>query len=115
MKPNTDGHPIVSMLTEIRKYVETRIDLIQYKAIDKSAHLASTVISSVILLFGSFLAVFILTIGLSFLVGDLLGNTSYGFFAVGGFVLILVILLVVFRRRWLNAPITDNIIREIFN
>jgi uncharacterized membrane protein (DUF485 family) len=115
MKPNTDGHPIVSMLTEIRKYVETRIDLIQYKAIDKSAHLASSLISSVILLFGSFLAIFLLTFGAAFFVGELLGKTSYGFFAVGGFVLLLVILLIVFRRRWLNAPITDNIIKDIFN
>jgi hypothetical protein len=114
MKPNTDGHPVVSMLTEIRKYVETRIDLIQYKAIDKSAHLASSVISNVVLLFASFLVIFMLLSGLAFFVGDILGKTYYGFFAVGGFILLLVILMIVFRRRLLNS-ITDSIIKEIFN
>jgi hypothetical protein len=115
MKPNTDAHPIVSMWAEIRKYIETRFDLIQYKAIDKTAHLASSVISNVVLLFGSFLAIFMVMCGLAFLVGERLGKTSYGFFAVGGVLLIFVILLIAFRRRWLNAPITDNIIKEVFN
>jgi hypothetical protein len=115
MKSNTDGHPIVSMLSEIRKYIETRIDIIQYKAIDKSAHLISVVLSNVILLFGAFLGIFLLMFGLAFYIGEWLGKTYYGFFVVGGFIFVLVILLAIFRRKWLNAPINDDIIKHIFN
>ena len=115
MKPNTDGHPLISMFAEIQKYIETRIDLIQYKAIDKSAQLASGLLSNVVLIFSIFLTIFLLLFGLAFYVGDKLGKIYLGFFVVGGLMLMLVILLIIFHKRWLNNPINDDIIRHIFN
>ena len=115
MNSNTDAHPLGSLVTDFRKYIETRIDLIQFRAIDKSAHLVSGLLSNLILLSGSFLAVFLILCGLAYFIGEKLGKTYYGFFAVGGSVLIVLIPLLIFRRRWLAGRLADHIIREAFN
>lgn len=110
-----DEHPLVSMLNETRNYVETRIDLVQYKTIDKTSQIAGSLISSVILVMVGFLALLTLGFGLALLIGERLGKSYFGFFIVGAFILVLFLLLYGFRRQWMKIPMTDHFIRNIFN
>jgi len=60
-------------------------------------------------------AIFILNIGLSFWLGSLLGETWYGFFAVGGFYAVLAIVLIIFKKKWLKGPLNDVIVNKMLN
>jgi cytochrome c biogenesis protein CcdA len=110
-----DEHPLVSMLNETRNYVETRIDLVQYKTIDKTSRVAGSLLSSIILVAAGFLVMLIIGFGLALLIGERLGKPYYGFFVIGGIFLIFALLLYGFRREWMKTPITNHIIRNIFN
>lgn len=110
-----DEHPLVSMLNETRNYVETRIDLIQYKTIDKTSRVAGSLLTSIILVAVGFLVLLTIGFGLALFIGERMGKPYYGFFIIGGIFLILVLFLYGFRRQWLKTPITNHIIRNIFN
>lgn len=53
------------------------------------------------------LILFFVSLGLSFLIGNNLGSVSYGFFIMGGFYLILLILFSIFGRKLLERPILN--------
>src|SRR4249920_3753926 len=101
MTDNAQDHPLKSLAEHANNYIETRIDLIKMKAVDKSSTALSSLISSIIIILGVFLFLFILCIGLSFYLGELLGKVYYGFFIVGGFFSLAVIILYICREKWI--------------
>jgi len=115
MVKDTQPHPLKSMVETLNDYLETRIDLVKYKTIDKSSSVLSTLVTSVILILGIFLFLFLLCIGLSFYLGEILGKTYYGFFVVGGFFAIGMIVLFLNRHKWIKSPFEDMIVKNMFN
>lgn len=107
--------PIASLFESANDYLETRIDLLKLKAVDKSSDIISSLVSniviSVILIFG----VFILNIGLSIWLGNVMGQVWYGFVVVGGFYTLAAILLIVFKAKWVKGPLTDIFIKKMLN
>lgn len=51
------------------------------------------------------LVLFFVSIGLSFLIGNKLGTVSYGFFAVGGFYLFVLIIISLIGKKLLEKPV----------
>jgi len=108
-QPNTLG----SLFKDAGDYIETRIDLLKLKAIDKSSDVASSVVTGLTtLLFGCF-ALLILNIGLALWIGDLLGKDYLGFFVIAGFYILLALLLHIFRNTWIKGPVTTIIIKKL--
>lgn len=106
---------IVEMLVEkIEEYAKTSVELYKLKAIDKGTDVFTSFISRVVII--SIIALFFLliTIGLSLYLGDVLGKTYYGFFAVAGIYIGIGIILLIFRKSWLENPLNDYIVRQIF-
>ncbi|MFT3793280.1 hypothetical protein [Flavobacterium sp.] len=106
---------IVEMLVDkIEEYAKTSVELYKLKAIDKGTDVFTSFISRVVII--SIIALFFLliTIGLSLYLGDVLGKTYYGFFAVAGIYISIGIILLIFRRSWLENPLNDYIVRQIF-
>ena len=96
-------------------YLETRVDLLKLKTIDKSSDIISTVVSSMVITLVVAFGVFILNIGISIWLGAVLGQMWYGFFIVGAFYLLLAVLLFVFKNKWLKGPVNDLIVKKILN
>jgi len=110
-KPNTLG----ALFEDAGDYIETKLDLLKLKAVDKSSEVISSVVSGIaILIMVSFAAV-LLSIGLAFWVGELLGKTYLGFLAVAGFYLLIALLLHFFKDTWLKAPVSNIIIKKMLN
>jgi len=106
---------IVEMLIEkIEQYVRTSSQLYKLKAIDKGTDVFTAVISKLIIFTIVALFFLLVTLGLCFYLGDVLGKTYYGFFAVAGIYLLIISILMVFRRAWLENPLNDFIVRQIF-
>ncbi len=105
--------PIDSLIDRVKIYVETRIDLLRLKAIDKSSSFISLLVSMIIVILMSFLFIIFLSVGAALLLGEMLGKTYYGFFIVAGFYLLVGLILFALRDKWLKAPITNTMIKNL--
>ncbi|MBC7888874.1 MAG: hypothetical protein H7Z13_13435 [Ferruginibacter sp.] len=110
-QPDTFG----SLFENAGDYLETRLDLLKLKAVDKSSDIISSVVSRLTILLIVAFAIVILNIGLAFWAGELLGKVYLGFFVVGGFYALLALILHFFWHPFLKGPISSIIIKKMLN
>ena len=104
---------IESLIENITGYIDTKVELMKLKAISKSSEVVSSIVSVLVISVFLLFAISILNIGLSIWIGTLLGEVAYGFFAVGGFYLLVAVLLIIFKSKWLKAPVANIIIKSV--
>jgi hypothetical protein len=99
-----------TMIETIKEYVSKRIDLLKIEATEKSSLSAGVITYFVTMLvaFGFFIILF--NFGIAFLIGEALGNQSYGFLIVAGFYLLIMILVMVFKKKIVNS-VADQVIK----
>lgn len=107
--------PVESLIDRVKSYVETRIDLLRLKAIDKSSSFLSLIISLLVIILVSFIAIMLISVGIALLIGDLLGQVYYGFFIVGALYLITGLVLYSMRDKLLKSPIADGMIKNLMD
>ena len=102
-----------SIVSKAGDLAETKAELWKLKAAGKISETISSLISiiSVVLLAGT--AITILSIGAAFWIGTQLGNTSFGFFIVGGFYALAGLFIFLFRQKWIKNPLSNLIIHKI--
>lgn len=108
-------NPIGSLFESAGSYLETRIDLLKLKAVSKSSDIVSSIVSGLVILVLITFGILILSVGLAIWAGSLLGSLWYGFFAVGGFYVLLSILLIAFKGKWLKGPVSDIVVKKLLN
>ena len=83
MEDNTKS--IETLIEKVTDFGKTSYELARLKTLDKSSDVASSLIphSIVFVLFASFML--FANFGLAFWLGEILGNTYYGFFVVAAF------------------------------
>jgi hypothetical protein len=103
------------LFARAEEFGKTSLELIKLKTLDKTAGVASTLISrgAAILVFSMFTV--IINIGIALWLGDLLGKSYYGFFCVALFYGIMGIVLYFFTHAWLKKNISESIITQILN
>jgi len=101
------------LLEKVENYAKTTIDLVKLKAVDKLSVIASNVVFGVIMALLVFFFLLILNLALAFWVGDLLGKTYLGFFAVAGFYVLLIVMFIVFKKQIIKTPVTNTIISKL--
>lgn len=111
MENNTST--IETLFEKAEDYTRTTAELMKLKAVDKTADVASSLLSrgAVSIVFVMF--AFLVNIGLSLWVGELLGKDYYGFFIVSGIYLIISILLYIFRDPLIKLPVSNFIIERM--
>ncbi len=105
--------PIATLFERAEDYGRTTLNLLKINVIDKSADVVSSLASRLAVIMTVVFSVLIISIGVSFWIGKLLGETSYGFFIVGSFFALLAILLQAFRDQWLKYPVSNSIIKQM--
>jgi hypothetical protein len=105
--------PIGKMLEAVEQYGKTSLELLRLKTIELSAAIVSAFVSSFILVFSLALSLFVLNIGLALWIGKLLGESFFGFLAVGGFYALLSMMLFLFGKSWISDRISDMVVREL--
>lgn len=96
---------IESLIEKGEQYGKTTIELLKLKTLDKSADVASTMISWAIVIIFTVLFFLILNIGVALWIGELLGKSYYGFFAVAGFYALLTIIFGIYREQLVKRPV----------
>ena len=94
-------------------YMETRLELFKLKATQKSTDVISSMASRLILILIVTLIIFMVNIGLALLLGEALGKSYYGFFALGGFYVLVAVLFQVFKNKWVEDPVSNAIIKKL--
>jgi|SRR3954470_19126140 hypothetical protein len=100
---------------EVKSYVNVRIDLLKLNVAETASSIIATTMAKVIsgiiflffLLFGS--------IALSLFLSSVIGNSYSGFLIVSGIYLALGLLIWYTRKRFIQAPIMNAIIRQLFS
>ncbi|SCY02073.1 phage holin family protein [Flavobacterium caeni] len=110
-----DKATIVETLVEkAEEYAKTSVELYKLKAIDKGTDIFAAVFSQAIVLLIVALFFLLITLGLCYYMGEILGKTHFGFFVVAGLYFLIGGVLYLFRNRLLDVPLNDFIIRQIF-
>lgn len=94
-------------------YLETRLELLRLKATHKTTDVASSLASRLIMVLIIILVVLMINIGLALWLGDVLGRSYYGFFALGGFYILVAILFQVFKTNLVEIPMSNAIIKKL--
>ena len=104
---------IESLLERAVEYGKTSYELVKLKALDKTSEVVSSVIPHTVIfvLIASFIIFF--NLGLSFWLGEILGNIYFGFFVVAAFYGITAMVLHFFMHKWLKKFIRNYFIKQV--
>jgi phosphoglycerol transferase MdoB-like AlkP superfamily enzyme len=108
-----DTTPIATLFERAEDYSKTTLKLFRLNAIDKSADVASSLVSRLAVIMTVVFSVLIISIGVALWLGKLLGDAFLGFFIVGAFYALIAILLHLFRDQWLKYPVSNSIIKQM--
>jgi phosphoglycerol transferase MdoB-like AlkP superfamily enzyme len=108
-----DTTPIATLFERAENYSKTTIKLLKLNAVDKTAEIVSSLFSMLLVAMTVVLSIVIISLGFALWIGKLLGDTYYGFFIIGGFYLLVAIMLRIFREKWLKYPVSNSIIKQM--
>lgn len=98
------------MIETLKEYASKRIDLLKIEATEKSSLSAGMITYLIVLLVAFAFFIILFNFGIAFLIGKALDNYSYGFLIVAAFYLLIMILVVLFKKRIVNT-VADQVIK----
>jgi len=104
-----------SLLERSEEYGKTSLELLKLKVLDKSTGVISTIVSRVIAIIIFFIFFLLVTIGISLWLGEIMGKSWYGFFAVAAFYGTTATVVYFFMHTWLKKLVCDFIIKQVLN
>lgn len=103
---------IESLWESTEDYVKTTFELSKLKALETTIVVVTSMVTKASITIVISLFIFVFTIGIAFLLGDLLGKIYFGFFIVAAFYLIASIILYFFLNNWIKNVISNIIIDQ---
>ena len=104
---------IEHLFTSIKLYTETRYDLLVLNTQDKVSEILASMASVLFLAVFGFLILLFLSLGAAWYIGELTGEPSMGFFILGGFYALVMMLCYIMKEKWIRLPIINAIIKKI--
>ena len=111
MENNTST--IEMLFEKAEDYTRTTIDLVKLNTVDKTADVLSSLLSRLTVSIVFVMFAFLVNIGLSLWIGELMGKVYYGFFIVSGVYFLLSIVLYINKDQWMKMPISNFIIAKM--
>lgn len=110
---DSSSNHLEEIIQKLKEYAEVRLNLFRLRAIHKFSGFMATVVTTLFFLvfFGAILLC--ITIGAAFLLGEFLGKTYLGFFALAGIYLVIAIILYIKRDSLIRKPIHNKLIQEL--
>lgn len=104
---------IEQIVSKAGDLAETKVELWKLKVAGKISETVSSIISIMAIALFILIAITILSFGAALWIGGVMGNSSYGFFIVGGFYVLAGFLIYIFKREWIKNPISHLIINNL--
>lgn len=97
-----------------KDYINTSIELKKLSVIQAVVKAVGGIANGIVLLIVGIFFLMFLSIAVGLYLGALLASMYLGFFIVTAFYLILVVLVILMGKNYIQNPITDILIRKIF-
>lgn len=98
----------------VEDYIETKIDIVKLKAIDKAgAAISGTIVGLASAVFG-FMILLLLSFAAGFAIGELTGKNSIGFLCIAGFYILITVLLIVLKEKLITMPIINSLLGKFY-
>lgn len=114
-KMNNDPGTLESLYEDAGNYVDTKIELLKLKMVDKTTKFTSSLIAMVCIIIAITFALIIFSIGLCLWIGVLVGKAYLGFFIVAAIYGLLALLLQLFKKAWIKEPLSASLIKKMLN
>ncbi len=98
---------------EIRRYIDDRVLLVKLKATEKAAQLGSLVLILLLLAGLAFFVLFFISLMAGYFFAEWTGSLFYGFSIVAGIYLLLLVLVLSFRKKYMG-PFLVNLLIRVF-
>jgi hypothetical protein len=105
---------IEELIAGLKSYATTTIELVKLETAKHVSDILANLISRLIVGLVFILFAFFLSLGISFYLSELFGNSYLGFAIVAGAYLLLGIILVVGRKKLLIRLVCNKIVQDIF-
>ncbi|MFI5124258.1 MAG: phage holin family protein [Chitinophagales bacterium] len=102
-----------SLIEKSQDYLETKMEIAKLKTVDKSSDVLSSIVVLVSMIFLGLLCFMFISIALALYLGALLGSAHAGFFIMGGFYGIILVVLYLLRDKWIKTPVTNLVIKKM--
>lgn len=103
------------MIDLIKKYIESRIQLVKLELITVFSNVVSTLVKSFIVLIFSMFILLMLSFSLAFWLAELLDSKAFGFGVVGAIYVVLFIIYLISGRQILEKMMKDKIVSSAYD
>lgn len=109
----TNASTIELLFEKAEEYTRTSVELAKLTVIDKSADVLSSLMSQMTVGIVVAIVFIFINIGLSLWIGEMIGESYYGFFITAGANSILALFLYSFKYKLIKLPIMNAIIAKL--
>ncbi len=103
----------LNIFRKVEDYFVSRLLMLKLESHELIAKLIVLLLSSFLFISMVFLIMFFIGITFSILLGELLGNTMYGFAVTSAFYVFILFILIYFKEKLIENPIMDIVIRNL--
>jgi len=101
------------LIEKAEDFGKTSLELIKLKVIDKISDVASSLLPHTVVLIFALIFVLFLNLGIAFLLGELWGSTSLGYFAVAAFYAVCALLIHYLLHDRIKERVRNSIIKQL--
>ncbi|MFH0841533.1 MAG: phage holin family protein [Bacteroidota bacterium] len=99
---------------DIQEYIEAKLDLFKLQSAENISRVVSNVVVAVIVLLLGSLILFFLSFTAAYFLASVLNSNELGFLCVAGFYLILMLIILLFRKKIIDRPVIKSVIKIFF-
>lgn len=104
---------VETLIKKSGEYLDIKLELTKLKAINTSSDVLSTIVYWIVKILIIFLIIGFISVGLAICIGQTFGENYYGFIIVGGFYLIVLLLIYAQRKKWIKSPVANDLINKM--
>lgn len=108
-----EKNKIEKFLTNVKEYAEVRFELVSLNIQDKLSIIVSSLVSIVVLSVFALLILLFAGIGGAIWLGEYFNNTYVGFFCITGFYILIALIVLINREKWIKFPVMNSLIKKI--
>ncbi len=105
---------IEPLIERVSDYTKTNYELAKLKTISKSADIIARIVSRGLVIAASVMFILILSMGISFLLGDFFKNIAYGFFCVAAFYCLVALALYFIFHQRIKTFFHNQVLEQFF-
>lgn len=99
---------------QLSSYVDAKIELLKAQWVEKTALILGKMVTGLVVLFLLFFTILFSSLVAGYYFGQLFGSTTLGFGVIALFYMIVLLVIVIFRKRLIQYPLSNFIITIIY-